>query len=130
MLPGITFARFTGDDSQEAQQADFVHGQAGVEPRRVQTTPCTALLSGHPSHQHHVAPLVLTLQPAHPSWGDHHTVKSADTTPVYWSELNWLTGLFKLCSNPLSLELILKGFFLSTKAPLKVLNLCIKKIFF
>lgn len=72
ILHRITFARFTGDDSQEAQQADFIHGQAGVEPGRVQTTPCTALLSGHPSHQHHVAPLVLTLQPAHPSWRDHH----------------------------------------------------------
>lgn len=115
ILSGITFARFTGDDSQEAQQADFVHGQAGVEPRRVQATPCTALLSGHPSHQHHVTPLVLTLQPAHPSWRDHHTVKSPDITPVSWSEFNWLTGLFKLCSNPISQQLILKDFLVSKK---------------
>lgn len=72
LLHRITFARFAGDDSQEAQQADLIHGHAGVGPRRVQTTPRAALLSGHPSHQHHVAPLVLTLQPAHPSWGDQH----------------------------------------------------------
>lgn len=65
----FTFAWFTGDDSQEAQQADFIHGQAGVGPRCVQAPPSAALLSGHPSHQHHVAPLVLTLlQPAHPGW--------------------------------------------------------------
>lgn len=68
----ITFARFAGDDSQEAQQADFIHGHTGVGPRRVQTTPRAALLSRHPSHQYHVAPLVLTLEPAHPSWRDHH----------------------------------------------------------
>lgn len=62
------FAGFTGDNPQEAQQADLIHGQAGVGPGRVQATPGTALLSGHPSHQHHVTPLVLTLlQPAHPS---------------------------------------------------------------
>lgn len=61
------FAWFTGHDSQEAQQADLVHGQAGVGPRCVQAAPGTALLSGHPSHQHHVTPLVLALlQPAHP----------------------------------------------------------------
>lgn len=65
----FTFAWFTGHDSQEAQQADLVHGQAGVGPRRVQAAPGTALLSGHPSHQHHVTPLVLALlQPAHPGW--------------------------------------------------------------
>lgn len=62
------FTRFAGDDSQEAQQADFIHGQAAVGPGRVQTAPCTALLSGHSSHQHHVTPLVLTLlQPAYPT---------------------------------------------------------------
>lgn len=69
----FTFAWFTGDDPQEAQQADLIHGQAGVGPRCVQAAPGTALLSGHPSHQHHVAPLVLTLlQPAHPSWKTEH----------------------------------------------------------
>lgn len=76
-LPGTAFdslaslfAWFTGDNSQEAQQADLIHRQAGVGPRCVQTAPGTAFLSGHPSHQHHVAPLVLTLlQPAHPSTG-------------------------------------------------------------
>lgn len=28
--------------------------------------------------------------------GSSHTVKSPDTIPVYWSKLNWLTGLFTL----------------------------------
>lgn len=67
-LPGTAFdsltslfAGFTGDDSQETQQADLIHGQTSVGPRCVQAAPSTALLSGHPSHQHHVAPLVLTL---------------------------------------------------------------------
>lgn len=65
----FTFAWFTGDNTQEAQQTDFIHGQAGVGPRRVQPTPNTALLPGHPSHQHHVAPLILALlQPTYPSW--------------------------------------------------------------
>lgn len=76
-LPGAAFdsltclfARFTGDDAEEAQEADLIHGQAGVGPRGVQAIPGTALLPGHPSHQHHVAALVLTLlQPAHPGTG-------------------------------------------------------------
>lgn len=76
-LPGTAFdsltclfAWFTGDNTQEAQQADLIHGQTGVGPRCVQAAPGTALLSGHPSHQHHVAPLVLTLlQPTHPGAG-------------------------------------------------------------
>lgn len=68
----FTFTWFTGDNSQEAQQADLIHGQATVGPRCVQTVPGTAFLSGHPSHQHHVAPLVLTLlQPAYPSCKKH-----------------------------------------------------------
>lgn len=69
----FTFARFTGDDPQEAQQADLIHGQASVGPRRIQTAPGTALLPGHLSHQHHVTPLVRTLlQPAHPGWKSQH----------------------------------------------------------
>lgn len=65
----FTFTRFAGDNTQEAEQADLIHGQAGVGPCRVQAAAGTALLSGHPSHQHHVAPLFLTLlQPAHPGW--------------------------------------------------------------
>lgn len=87
-LPGTAFdsltslfAWFAGDDSQEAQQADLIHGQAGVGPCCVQATPGTALLSGHPSHQHHVAPLVLTLlQPAHPraGWITPNLIQSED----------------------------------------------------
>lgn len=66
----FTFARFAGDDAQEAQQADLIHGQAGVGPGCVQTASAAALLPGHLSHQHHVAPLLRTLlQPAHPGWG-------------------------------------------------------------
>jgi len=77
----FTFAGFTGDDSQEAQQADLIHGQAAVGPRCVQAAAGTALLPGHPSHQHHVAPLVLTLlQPAHPSWRDNKLRRSCTNT--------------------------------------------------
>lgn len=66
----FTFAGFTGDNSQEAQQADVIHGQTDVGPGCVQAPPGTALLLGHPSHQHHVTPLALALlQPAHPSLG-------------------------------------------------------------
>ena len=65
----FTFAGFAGDDSQEAQQADLVYGQAGVGPGGVQASPSAALLPGHSPHQHHVTLLVLALlQPAHPSW--------------------------------------------------------------
>ena len=74
----FTFAGFAGDDSQEAQQADLVHGQTGVGPSSVQASPGTALLPGHSPHQHHVTLLVLVLlQPAHPSWEpitSHHRV--------------------------------------------------------
>lgn len=63
----FTSARFAGDDTQEAQKADFIQRQAGVGPCRVQATPIAALLSAHLSHQHHVTPVVWTvLQPAHP----------------------------------------------------------------
>lgn len=66
----IFFAGFTGDNSQESEQADLIHWQAGIRPCCVQTVTGTALLSGHPSHQHHVTPLVLALlQPAHPPTG-------------------------------------------------------------
>lgn len=64
------FARLTGDNPKEAQQADLIHGQTGVGPRCVEAAPSAAFLSGHSPHQHHVAPLILTLlQPAHPSFG-------------------------------------------------------------
>lgn len=65
----FTFASFAGHDSQEAQQADLVDGQAGVGPGGVQAATRAALLVADASHQHHVAARLLTLlEPAGPSY--------------------------------------------------------------
>lgn len=98
----FTFAGFTGDNSQESEQADLIHWQAGIRPCCVQTVTGTALLSGHPSHQHHVTPLVLALlQPAHPPYTQRHIYIYTAKAHTLHTRSNighlkcteWLTGL-------------------------------------